>query len=194
VNGDEAPRALYLVLLVVLVASSLFARRLPMGQVAKMALGWVTIFGLVFIVMVFRHDFAQVGQRLRAEVTGSPIEAGSELRIPVSGDGHYWVRGEINGKQVNFLVDSGASITTVSRATAQQAGIETGVRADLVETANGRVVMRRGTAEQFGIGSIRRPGLSVNVNPNDRMNVLGMNFLSSLSSWRVEGNHLVLVG
>jgi predicted aspartyl protease len=33
---------------------------------------------------------------------------------------------------------------------------------------------------------------SVNVNPNDGVNVLGMDFLSSLSSWGVQGNTLVL--
>jgi aspartyl protease family protein len=194
VTGDEVPRTVYLVLLLMLVGSSLVARRLPVGQMAKMALAWIAIFGAAFVLIAFRHDFVELGQRLRAEATGTPIESGSELRIPVSEDGHFWVRARINGTNVNFLVDSGASITTVSQATAERAGIETGVRVDMVQTANGQVLMRRGNAEEFQVGPISRPGLSVSVNPGDRTNVLGMNFLSSLRSWRVEGNYLVLVG
>jgi aspartyl protease family protein len=32
----------------------------------------------------------------------------------------------------------------------------------------------------------------VDINEADDVNLLGMNFLSSLDSWRVEGNYLVL--
>jgi predicted aspartyl protease len=32
----------------------------------------------------------------------------------------------------------------------------------------------------------------VDINDRDETNVLGMNFLSTLSGWRVEGNYLVL--
>ncbi|MEO5577873.1 MAG: TIGR02281 family clan AA aspartic protease, partial [Sphingomicrobium sp.] len=46
--------------------------------------------------------------------------------------------------------------------------------------------------ERFVVGPIARTDFTIHVNYGDDSNVLGMNFLSSLASWRVEGNTLVL--
>jgi aspartyl protease family protein len=192
VNGDDAPRALYLVLLLMLVAASLVGKRLPAGKVVKMALAWVAIFAAGFALFAFRHDFGTLGQKLRAEATGAPIVAGDELRVPMNEDGHFWVEADVNGEPVRFLIDSGASITTVSDATARAAGIAPGIRVP-VNTANGTVAMARGSAERFAVGPIARTDLTVHVNASDTTNVIGMNFLSSLRGWRVDGRWLVLV-
>src|SRR5688500_2517733 len=106
-----------------------------------MALAWVAIFGIVFVLIAFRHDFASLGQRLRTEVTGAPVVEGRTVRIPISDDGHFWATGSVNGQEVRFLVDSGASTTTVSQRTARAAGLQTGMRVESVETANGTVQM-----------------------------------------------------
>jgi aspartyl protease family protein len=190
--NDEAPRALYLALLLMLVASSLFSMRLPIAKIAKMALAWVAIFGVMFVFVAFRHDFSALGQRLRAEATGTPIVNGEEVRVPASEDGHYWVQARVNGHTAPFLVDSGASVTTVSADTASAAGLEPDLRVAMVETANGAVMMKQASAESLAVGPIERPGMTISINERDDTNVLGMNFLSSLDSWRVEGNYLVL--
>lgn len=188
----DPPHAIFLLVMLVFVASSLIGMRLPIGKAAKMALAWVAIFAVGFALFAFRDDFSAIGKRLRAEATGAPIVDGGEVRIPQSEDGHYWVSAELNGEQTRFLVDSGASITTVSSKTARAAGLQPGLRVAMVSTANGVVRMRRATAERFQLGPIERTDLSVNINERDSANVLGMNFLSSLSSWGVEGNYLVL--
>jgi aspartyl protease family protein len=190
--SEEGPNLIYLLLLLVLVGSAFFSRRLPLGKSLKMAVAWIGIFGAMFVLVAFRHDFAAIGQRLRAELTGEPMVAGLTVRIPISEDGHYWANGSLNGHEVRFLVDSGASTTTVSRAVAAAAGLETGIRSEQVETANGIVVMKKSRASSLRIGSIERQDIGVNINPNDNINVLGMNFLSSLAGWRVEGRFLVL--
>ena len=191
-TDDQAPNLLYAVLLLVLVGSSLISMRLPIGKVAKMAAAWVAIFAVGFALFSFRSEFMAVGQRLKAEAVGTPIQVGEELRIPMADDGHFWVEASVNGQEAPFLVDSGASVTTISRATANAAGIESDMRIALVETANGTVQMKRARAGRFSVGSIQREDFSVQVNDHDNSNVLGMNFLSSLRGWRVEGNYLVL--
>ena len=191
-NQDQAPNLIYLVLLIVLVASSLVGMRLPLGKAVKMALAWVAIFGALFMIFSFRGEFLELGSRLRAEATGAPIERGGELRIPMAEDGHFWVDASVNGVESPFLVDSGASITTISRETADRSKVETDLRTSMVSTANGTVAMRKATAATFGVGPIERTDFTVQVNDRDSSNVLGMNFLSSLDSWRVEGNYLVL--
>ena len=191
-NGENSPYIFYYILLVVLIASSLIGMRLPLKQAAKMILAWVAIFGLVFIIVAFRSEFADFGQRLRAEATGSEIVAGETVRIPMSDDGHFWVTARVNGQDVRFMVDSGASVTTVSRTIAQAAGIPITFRRVMVSTANGRAWVTKSHAEALQIGPIERFDFAIDVNETDDMNLLGMNFLSSLESWRVEGRFLVL--
>lgn len=191
---DSAPNALYLLLLLLLVASSLFGMRMPIGQATKMTLAWVAIFGVGFALFAFRNDFSSLGSKLRDEAVGASAveDAGGELRIPMQEDGHFWVDARVNGAPVRFLVDSGASVTTVSREIADAAGIETGMRVAEVETANGTVRMRPARAEQLQLGSIRLSGVSVLVADQEGLNVLGMNTLSSLEGWGVQGRTLVL--
>ena len=191
-SQDQGMNTLYLALCLVLVASSLIGMRLPVGKVVKMTLAWVAIFGVGFILFSFRSEFSTLGARLRAEATGASIQSGEEMRIAMRDDGHFWVTASINGQDARFLVDSGASITTISSAVAGSAGVETGMRVSTVETANGDVLMRRATVDRFEVGPIVRSDFGIHVNEADDTNVLGMNFLSSLASWRVEGNTLVL--
>src|SRR4030095_16989013 len=108
---------------------------------------------------------------------GTPSKAVDELRIPMSDDGHFWVEASVNGHNTPFLVDSGASVTTISRNVANEAGIETGMRIALVDTANGTVQMHKARAESFSVGAIQRSDFPVQVNDHDDDNVLGMNFL-----------------
>lgn len=191
-TGVDPPHAIFLVVMLVFVASSLIGMRLPIGKVAKMALAWVAIFAVGFILFAFRDVLSSLGQRLRSEATGEAMISGGEIRIPVSQDGHFWVDAKLNGRETRFLVDSGASITTVSTKTARAARLQPGMRVALVETANGVVRMRRASAERFQLGPIELTDFSVNINERDSVNVLGMNFLSSLGGWGVQGNYLVL--
>ncbi|MCY7279594.1 MAG: TIGR02281 family clan AA aspartic protease [Sphingomonas bacterium] len=191
-SQDQGMNTFYLVLCLILVASSLIAMRLPIGKALRMVLAWVAIFGVVFTLFAFRGEFSALGTKLRAEATGAPIESGEELRIAIRDDGHFWVNASVNGEDGSFLVDSGASITTISPDLAAAAKVETGMRVAQVETANGEVRMPVAKVARFDVGSIARTDFTIHVNSADDTNVLGMNFLSSLRSWRVEGNTLVL--
>ena len=190
--SDEGPYVVYTIIAAVFVASSLFGMRLPIGKALKMALAWVAIFAVAFVLFSFRSEFSSIGQRLRAEATGTPIEQGREVRIPIADDGHYWAWAKLNGHDVRFMVDSGASVTTVSRATAEAAGVPIGTERTIVSTANGRTWVTRGWADNLQVGSIRRQDFRIDINEQDDTNLLGMNFLASLQGWGVEGNYLVL--
>lgn len=190
-NEVDTPNLVYLVLLLMLVGSSLVAMRLPIGKAMKMAAAWVAIFGAGFVLFALRDDFSALGQRLKSEATGSPIASGQTLRIPIAEDGHFWVDAEVNGVAARFLVDSGASMTTVSNGVADAAGLERGYRVQ-VSTANGSVPMARSSAERFAVAGIERQDLTIFVTDRDSVNVIGMNFLSSLRRWGVDGRWLIL--
>ena len=192
-SDQSGPQMVYYILAIVLVASSLIGMRLSIGKAAKMALAWMAIFVVVFSLFTFRSEFSALGDRLYASAVGAPVELeGGELRVDMAEDGHFWVTGKVNGKSVRFLVDSGASVTTLSAETAADAGIAPSRRRSVVSTANGQIVVTHAYAGRLEIGSIERTDFPVHVTDRDGVDILGMNFLSSLDSWRVEGRDLVM--
>lgn len=121
---------------------------------------------------------------------------GEEVRIPMSRDGHFWVEVELNGTKRRMLVDSGATVTALSTATAAATGIEADATLVplLMKTANGTVRADAATVDWLQIGAIEAQKLKVVISPGlGDTDVLGMNFLSELQSWRVEGRTLILV-
>jgi len=193
-SNDTMLGGLYLVMALMLVLGSLMARREPIAKLLTMLLAWIAIFAAGFVLFTFRDDFGWVAQRLKAEAVGTPVQQGQETRIPMALDGHFWVDARVNGRPVKFLVDSGATMTTIDRGTALKAGISISPRADqYVRTGNGIIHVSSGRAAELQIGGITRRDVGVQVAENDDLNVLGMNYLSSLSRWGVDGRWLVLV-
>jgi aspartyl protease family protein len=100
-----------------------------------------------------------------------------EIVIPVARDGHFYIKGEINGQTVTFLVDTGASYVSVGADAARRARLPAGVRG-FFNTANGSVEGRlvrgqRVSADVFEINS-----LTVAVMPGrSSLALLGQNFL-----------------
>lgn len=184
---------LYLLMAIMLVAGGLMSRREKPAKLLVMALAWVAIFGAGFVLFTFRDNLGWVTQRLRAEALGTPVQEGKEIRIPMAIDGHFWVDGTLNGFRVKFLVDSGATMTTIGRGEAERAGIAMiGGRDQMVRTGNGVIRVSSARAERLSIGGIERSDVGLHVAENEDLNVLGMNFLSSLERWGVEGRWLIL--
>lgn len=130
-------------------------------------------------------------------IAGRPAQSvvGEELRVPMAADGHFWVEVEINGVPRRMMVDSGATVTAVPVKTAAQAGLDTQANPVpvMIRTANGTVSAQSARADELRLGNIVARDLGVIVSPAfGDTHVLGMNFLSRLESWRVEGSTMIL--
>ncbi len=195
-SGDDTAQLAAAVLMLVLVGSSLLSRRLRLGDAARMIAGWVLIFAVVLVGYSYRGELGLVAQRVTGDLLGERGQTiGETLRVPMAEDGHFWVRGRVNGTQVRFLVDSGATTTALSARTAAAAGLNIGESGlpVVIDTANGQVRARRARIETLSLGPIVTRDMAAVVSPAfGEVNVLGMNFLSSLGSWRVDGRTLVL--
>ncbi|MGL3822802.1 retropepsin-like aspartic protease family protein [Sphingopyxis sp. R3-92] len=152
-------------------------------------------FAIFFVLQQALFD-PNLGRLTSSIGLGRQQVVGGEVRIPMARDGHFWVEVEINGVKGRMLVDSGASLTVLSQETARAAGVE----ADgalvplLMQTANGTVRVEAGTVDALTIGAIEAQRLKVVISPAPgNTDVLGMNFLSGLAAWRVEGRTLILV-
>jgi aspartyl protease family protein len=114
----------------------------------------------------------------------------------MASDGHFWVTATINGVARRMLIDSGATVTALAPATARAANVDTGTGLTpvLLQTANGTAPAETGKIDELKVGNIVARNLRIVTSPGlGRMDVLGMNFLSKLQSWRVEGRTLILV-
>jgi aspartyl protease family protein len=124
------------------------------------------------------------------------VVEGRETRVPLAPDGHFWLRAKVNGMQANFLVDTGATLTAVSAETAERLGLEprdAGIPIRM-QTANGAVAAQLTTIDDLRFGNVAAHGLDAIIAPGlGPTNVIGMNLLSRLASWRVEGNTMILV-
>jgi aspartyl protease family protein len=121
---------------------------------------------------------------------------GGETRVPMSRDGHFWLTATINGVERRFLIDTGATLTAISLSTASEAQLKGKPLAQsvMMRTANGTIQAELVTVEELRFGNVVARDLDAVVAPGlGDANVIGMNLLSRLASWRVEGRTLILV-
>ncbi|MGJ3628561.1 aspartyl protease family protein [Sphingomonas sp. MMS24-JH45] len=115
----------FLIVLGVLLIASLLARRVPVLRSIVSLLFWVGAIGsLVFLTMErerFDPWLTKIASSLSLE---SQQVAGEETRVRMSNDGHFYVRARMGGVERRLLVDSGATVTALSPATADAAGID----------------------------------------------------------------------
>ena len=194
--NDEGVRGIYLALALLLPLSALFARRLPIGSVLKMVLAWAAIFGVLILIV---GNWGRISGVLApiADTLGISDQSvsGNTVRLRMGQDGHFSATVSINGVKRNMMIDSGATTTALSMGTAQAAGLNLNEDnfSTILETANGSISAKRATVKALDIGSIHAADLPVVVSPAfGDMDVIGMNFLSLLKSWRVEGDFLIL--
>ena len=196
-TGHTDTELILYALLIVLPVSALVARRVPIVRVLWSLASWALILGLGAVLIAQRERFDPYVSRLaRALNLEDQSVVGQAVRIRMSPDGHFWARVTLDGVQRRLLIDSGATVTALSAGTADAVGLDVRDAAlpMLIRTANGTVAAQTATVGRLRLGAITARALGVVVSPAfGDTDVLGMNFLSRLKSWRVEGSTLVLV-
>ncbi|MGN6374799.1 MAG: retropepsin-like aspartic protease family protein [Sphingomonas sp.] len=157
----------------------------------------VGLIGLLIVVVLQRGQFDPYFSRIVSALhLGGQEVVGKEVRIRMAPDGHFWATVTVNGIKRRMLIDSGATLTALSTDTAEAAGLKTDAQLFpvVLNTANGAITARTSSVPELRLGDIVARDLPVVVSPAfGSTNVLGMNFLSMLASWRVENRTLVLV-
>ncbi|HEX9946904.1 MAG TPA: retropepsin-like aspartic protease [Allosphingosinicella sp.] len=171
--------------------------RLPViGRVLRFAVS-LAIFALAIFLLIQQAPYQPWLARLSDDLGLDGQEVvGREVRIPMASDGHFWAKATVNGVPRRMLIDSGATVTAISDGTAAAASVEAkaGPVPVVLRTANGLAPARTGSVGELRLGNIVARDLKVVVSPAfGDMDVIGMNFLSKLAAWRVEGRTLILV-
>ena len=119
-----------------------------------------------------------------AEVSPHQIRTAS---LRKEGDGHYWATARVNGAVVKFLVDTGATMISLTKRDARKIGIDTDKLERVVDvrTAAGRVKAGTVSIETIEIdGVVLEEGLEYSL--------LGMSFLNRLEGWDVTPGAIII--
>ena len=172
------------------------ARRSALGGILRIASSLAL--GLILLTVVLQLSRFDPRFDVAVPQIGLPEQMveGGETRIPLSADGHFWVRAEVNGVPGNFMIDTGATLTAISAPLAERAGLEPrrGGIPIMLGTANGTVQAHVATVDSLTFGNVSASGTDAAIAESfGDFNVIGMNVLARLGSWRGEDNTLILV-
>jgi aspartyl protease family protein len=203
-NAKFASLVTGIALLVFIGGSMVASRRFRAGTALRHATIWLGAALLLVTVYSYRFEFAALGERVFGElVPGAPIAStDAQGRVVITlrrnASGQFSVRGRIDGVAAGFLIDTGASVMTLTTATAAAAGIDIeNLRFSVpVETANGRAFMAPAAVGRLEIGPIVFNDVRAYVAPSGVLtdNLLGVNVLDRLQSYTVTGDEMILTG
>ncbi len=120
----------------------------------------------------------------------------NSVEVPRDALGRFRVDGRVNGRSLDFMIDTGASIIALTADDAAQLGIHpapSDYRVGL-KTANGLVRAAPATLETVEIGDIAVHDVAAVVMPDGALseNLLGMSFLSRLRHFDYTDGRMVL--
>src|SRR4029077_10132646 len=116
-----------------------------------------------------------------------PTSSGRSLMLESDRQGHYQVEARVEGRFIDFMVDTGASLVVLRESSAAQAGIRLQARdyTATAVTANGKIKAAPARIERIEVGGITGYDVPAIVLPDEALakNLLGVSFLSRLKRY-----------
>jgi aspartyl protease family protein len=188
-DGETLARVGYLaIILVALGGWVLVEFRQRMGQALRMAMAW----GLIFVGVVAGYG---LWSDIRQDILPmQEVAQDGTVEVPRAEDGHYYLTLTINGTDVPFMVDTGASGMVLAESDATRLGIdpESLMFLGQASTANGVVRTARVTLPTVELGPFRNVDFRAYVTEGELdQSLLGMDYLGQ---FRMEfaGGKLIL--
>lgn len=190
-DPDAQARLFYLSILGIVVAASLF--RMYRGRLAhgvQHAMIWV----LIVAGLVLAYGFKD---QLRMQLLPGQMVHMDEDTVALTrrSDGHFHLIAVVNGKDIEFLVDTGATNIVLNRRDAAAVGLNLEELAftQRAMTANGAVRGAPVLLDTFQFAGFEDRDVRATVNEGDLpLSLLGMRYLSRFSRIAIEGDRMVL--
>ena len=159
------------------------------GQTVVLAVGASRQGVLLRSLQAGQAEVDVAGQRQTLRLGASPSRLGAggpaapagnaTIVLPMGTGGHFGGSGQINGKTVQFMVDSGATTIALSQAEANRIGLDwKGGRAGMTLTANGPVPVHAVMLSSVRLGGVELANVAAVVLPAEMpMVLLGNSFL-----------------
>jgi aspartyl protease family protein len=125
-----------------------------------------------------------------------PASSGRSLTLESDRRGHFRVEGRIDGRRVDFLVDTGASLVVLRESDAAEVGIRPMPRdyTATAVTANGKIRAAPAKIDRIEVGGITVYDVRAMVLPDEALSqsLLGVSFLSRLRRYEYANGRMVL--
>ena len=136
----------------------------------------------------------------RKPETGAPAKSGTSAagngfasrEIARAPDGHFYLDAQVNGAEVHFLVDTGASMVALTSADAQRAGIFLPSERATAQGAGGAVEIIPVTIDRIAAGPLEARGVPGAIARELPLSLLGQSFLSRVGTVQISGDRMVL--
>lgn len=151
-------------------------------DVTKTGQGMMTV-GVVLGMILLTFFFGGVEENQRnpnSDPTSLIFSESIEVPLKRNRQGHYMLVGQINGEDVEFLLDTGATDVVVPESIARRLGLPYGGRGRAM-TANGPVTIYQTRIEELHLGEIRLTNINASINPSmEGAILLGMSALGQI--------------
>ena len=169
-------------------------RMLAIGETSPEGVKLISVTGESAVIeMGGRRETLTMGQSARL-AGGSRPTGGKSVTLIADSQGHFVATGTINGITVRVLVDTGASLVSMSSTEAKRLGINyiAGQKA-FTSTANGVVPTYRVKINEVRLGDVTLNNVDGMVHVGDSLPIvlLGMSFLNRMEMKR-DGGKMVL--
>lgn len=201
-TGDQIAYLVYYLPMIALMGAGIVAARKNWSQSARNFLIWLVIILALATISLFREDAKRIGARLLAgllpghAVTVTNKDGSHDVLLSRDLSGHFSATVTVNAQPIEMLVDTGASAVVLTYEDAVLVGIipENLTYSTRVTTANGETTVAPIDLSTVEIGSIRRSGIKGLVARRGALteSLLGMSFLSTLSSFHMQTDELRL--
>jgi aspartyl protease family protein len=191
-SGDSLASLGYLALLLLALGGAYLAsHRQSVGKSLQMALVWGMIFMGCMAIYGLWGDISRDYGRKSLPIT----QQDGAIALPRASDGHYYVTANVNGTEIEFLVDTGASDIVLSRLDAARIGFDLDRLAFLgsARTANGVVPIAYGRLKTIRLGNHLDQAVSVSINGGEMdKSLLGMSYLGRFGRIEMTQDQLIL--
>jgi aspartyl protease family protein len=109
-----------------------------------------------------------------------------------SSDGHFYADAQVNGAQIRFIIDTGASMVALTPADAQRAGIALPSERARARSASGEVEIIPVTVDRIAVGALESRGVRGAVVPQLEVSLLGQSFLRHVGTVEIRGDRMIL--
>ncbi|MDB5661348.1 MAG: aspartyl protease [Cypionkella sp.] len=187
-NGEDFGRLAYLALLLAAVGGWVMVEyRQRLGHAFRVAAAW----GLIFVGLMAGYG---LWADLRRDIRPDQIMEAGRVEIPRDRDGHYYLRLKVDGYDMVFMADTGATGIVLSPEDAEAVGIDLAGLNYLgqAETANGVVRTARVSLDSVVLGPFEDQGVTAFVNEAAMQgSLLGMDYLGRFSI-QISGDKMIL--
>ncbi len=183
------------------VALSILYKIIRYGNLRKSViqlLAWIAIIFVIIVCYAFRNEAKYFGNRILGVIAPNyswTDQTNGSITIARNPDGHFYIDAYINGKQINFMIDTGASSISLSKQDAKSLGFDLSKLTYNKEfsTANGLSLSAPVSLDEFRVGGLSLRNVRAYVGLGDLdVSLLGMSIIERFGSFKIDGDLLIL--